>query len=70
VAAGKLPVYDRIADKLQALGGISLLAGEAPLAPTKGFGRASARSRRRRPPQLERLGDGYGPGDEIGQWGL
>jgi len=63
--------YDRIADRLQALRGVSLLAGKAPLAPSKGFGRAVLGTvAAATAEQLERLGNAYGPGDEIGQWGL
>jgi cell division protein FtsI/penicillin-binding protein 2 len=63
--------YERIADELQQVRGISLLAGTAPLAPTKAYGRALLGTvAPATAEQLERLGKAYRPGDEIGQWGL
>lgn len=63
--------YERIAGELAQLPGVSLLAGSAPLAPTKTFARAVLGTvAPATAEQLARAGDAYGPGDEIGQWGL
>jgi cell division protein FtsI/penicillin-binding protein 2 len=63
--------YERIADELQQVRGSSLLAGTAPLAPTKSYGRALLGTvAPATAEQLARLGKAYRPGDEIGQWGL
>jgi len=63
--------YERIAGELQQVRGVSLLAGTAPLAPSKTFGRALLGTvAPATAEQLERLGKAYRPGDEIGQWGL
>jgi len=63
--------HARIADELQKVRGSSLLSGTAPLAPTKGFARALLGTvAPATAEQLARLGGAYGPGDEIGQWGL
>lgn len=63
--------FRRVEDELTELPGVSLNRGTAPLAPTRGFGRAllgavgpvTAE-------QLERLGERYVVGDDVGQFGL
>src|SRR5215208_5132181 len=57
--------------RLEAIPGVQLVAGEDQLAPTKEFGRAVLGSvGPATAEQLKRLGPGYSPGDEAGQWGL
>ena len=62
---------DDIPDGLSEIPGISLAAGKAPLAPTKGFaaallGAVSPATAE----QLAKAGGRLAPGDAIGQWGL
>ena len=57
--------------RLEAIRGVELVAGEDQLAPTKEFGHALLGSvGPATAEQLKKLGPGYAPGDEVGQWGL
>ena len=56
---------------LQAVPGLQTLDATAPLAPTRGFARAVLGTvGPATAEQLERLGSAYGPGAEVGQFGL
>jgi cell division protein FtsI/penicillin-binding protein 2 len=63
--------FQRVEARLRPVPGVVFQAGKAPLAPSRSFARAllggvgPATAE-----QLERLGPGYGPGDQVGQWGL
>jgi cell division protein FtsI/penicillin-binding protein 2 len=65
------PEYERVAGTLRTTPGVVAVGDTAPLAPTRAFARAllgtvgpvTAE-------QLRRLGPGYAPGDQVGQWGL
>ncbi|MEA2382706.1 MAG: hypothetical protein QOH72_2677 [Solirubrobacteraceae bacterium] len=56
---------------LQAIDGVQTLDDTAPLAPTRGFARALIGTvGPATAEQLKRLGSGYGPGAQVGQFGL
>ena len=57
--------------RLEAIKGVELVPGTDQLAPAKEFGRAVLGTvGPATADQLRRLGSGYAPGDEAGQWGL
>ena len=63
--------YQRVEAAVKAVPGATVVPGTAQLAPSRAFARAllggvgPATAE-----QLKRLGKGYAPGDEVGQWGL
>jgi cell division protein FtsI/penicillin-binding protein 2 len=63
--------FEEIRDELDRVPGIEFAAGELPLAPAREFARALLGSVGPiTEEQLEELGDPYGVGDEVGQFGL
>lgn len=63
--------FTKVEAAVKAVPGIMVVPGTAQLAPSRAFGRAllggvgPATAE-----QLKRLGPDYGPGDDVGQWGL
>src|SRR4051795_2113948 len=63
--------YVRVRARLRAIPGVQTLDDTAPLAPTRGFARALLGTvAPATAEQIERLGTAYGPGAQVGQFGL
>src|SRR5262249_30496734 len=61
----------KIESQLDAIPGALAVEDRAPLAPTRGFARALLGAvSPATAEQLKKLGEGYAPGDSVGQWGL
>jgi cell division protein FtsI/penicillin-binding protein 2 len=63
--------YAALEPALATVPDVTAIEGSAPLAPTREFARALIGTVAPvTAEQLERLGDDYAPGDQVGQWGL
>ncbi len=63
--------YASLKPALEAVPDVTAIEGSAPLAPTREFARALIGTVAPvTAEQLERLGNAYAPGDQVGQWGL
>ena len=63
--------YAALEPILETVPDVTAIEGSAPLAPTREFARALIGTVAPvTAEQLERLGDDYAPGDQVGQWGL
>jgi cell division protein FtsI/penicillin-binding protein 2 len=61
----------KIESRLEQIPGALAVEDRAPLAPTRGFARALLGTvSPATAEQLRKLGEGYAPGDSVGQWGL